>query len=168
MISTTIVASIALTAVLPLSVMVLHAILVKHEQLSPSSDMDSAAVERFNSEAEREAFHAALERAQTARNQALLARYRQMMDGKLRGLDPRRAAAFRRALEATTEITLETAPVIAPDVAPYCSRITLAQEAPATVTPQPGQQEPTESPARAHISRWLTHRGALRSNGSPG
>jgi cell division septation protein DedD len=90
-----VICTLALTAILPLSVFCLYVVLAQHVQLAPSSPMDSAAVERFDSESERAAWHADRAAAVAARTAAVLACYeriRQAELGPLDPLDPRRAA----------------------------------------------------------------------------
>jgi len=91
------VSSLVLSSVLVVSVAALYAVIARHVQLSPSAAMDSAVVDRFDSEVERAAFHADLEAAQEARSSAVMARYRRIMDSELGARDPRMAQEFRRA-----------------------------------------------------------------------
>jgi hypothetical protein len=101
-----VICTLALTAILPLSVFCLYMVLAQHVQLAPSSPMDSAAVGRFDSESERAAWHADREAAAAARTAAVLACYeriRQAELGPLDPLDPRRAALAGTELPRATE-----------------------------------------------------------------
>ena len=160
---TALVASLALTAILPLSCAALLAMQRKHVQLSPRSAMDSAAVERFDSEPERHAFHADLALVQTARCETVLARYRVILDGRLRDIDPRKAADCRLALEASDAISAQAAAEMAKTVpAAHPS------EANAPVEPQTESAEasPLSAPVRSRVALWRSRLNAPRSNGS--
>lgn len=97
-----IVSSLVLAILLPVSVAVLYSLMAAHVQLAPESEMHSAAAERFDSEAERAEYHAAIETQRQLRRTAVMQRYRQVMERELQRIDPRRAELFRRALAATT------------------------------------------------------------------
>lgn len=77
-----IVSSLVLAILLPVSVAVLYALMASHLQLAPDSAMNSAAVERFGSEAERAEYHAALVAQLELRRAAVMARYRQLMESE--------------------------------------------------------------------------------------
>jgi hypothetical protein len=103
-----IIASLVLSAVLPVSVAALYAMIMRHVQLSPASAIDGAAVDRFDSEAERAAYHADLHARQRVREAATQACYRHIMEAALAAMDPRLAAPYRRAIGGPQALRLET------------------------------------------------------------
>ena len=99
--TTTLICAIVLSCVLPVSTLVLYAVIKNHIQLAPGSAMHSAVTHRFDNEAERAAFHADLHAAVQARRTEALSRYRLAMETHLVRMDPREAAPYRLALAHT-------------------------------------------------------------------
>lgn len=151
------VSSLVLTALLPISVLALYAMLRTHLPLSPTSAMDIATAGRFDSEAERSAFHADLRTAQQARLAAVLARYRQIMEEELAAIDPRRAETYRKALKASADVLLHAGPT-QPGNESALARPALPD---LQAEPPTGGQPQTVK----RISLWRAQRAARQGNG---
>ena len=145
---TLIISTVVLTAVLPISVAVLYAILRRHTQLLPRSAIDSAIVVRFDSVAERDAFHDHHDAVAAAHEATLLARYRQEMERQLPDVDPRRSEALRRALELTSGSESPRA------------------EADGAAGVEDETRSAPEPAVRARITRWCARRPMLRDAGT--
>lgn len=148
-----IVSSLVLAILLPVSVAVLYSLMAAHVQLSPESAMHSAALERFDSEAERAEYHAAIETQRQLRRAAVMQRYRQFFEQQLQQrMDPRRAELFRHALAATTD----TSPVTDTDAGAAPEEAPGAEATPpdAVLDTDPARTAPRRRPAlwRAHLS----------------
>lgn len=94
--------ALVLAIVLPVSVSVLYAMMASHTPLSPTAEMDHAALMLFDSEEARAEYHASHQAQQHARCMAVASRYRAEMERQMRhGMDPRAADPYRKALAAT-------------------------------------------------------------------
>jgi hypothetical protein len=154
------VSSLVLTAVLPISVAALYAMIARHVQLAPSSAMDSAATDRFDSETERAAFHADLQAAQQARTAAVLARYRHVMEDELSAIDPLRAEPYRQAIESVQRHGPRAAPeTVGRDDQDSDS----ATQAAAGAASSPSAGQP---PRRPRLALWRGRQNALRRDDS--
>lgn len=141
------IATAALSTVLPISVFALYGVLKRHSPLAPTSAADAAVLQRFESAAELASFQAEKNQRLKARQDQKLALYREIMKSSLHDIDPQRVPAFRAALESQPDTPAEFP----------------AQEpAPAETRPEPDSD--TTPVSRPHVSLWRRRANGARAS----
>ena len=91
----TVISALVLSAVLPVSVATLYALVARHTQLASESAMDSSVLASFDNVDEVRAYNADLLASCEVYTTRVLARYWQAMLKGLKRMDPDRSAVYR-------------------------------------------------------------------------